>query len=96
VSAAWKYKVRVKNWPVGVPFLNIGVKTKKGYVVGVPAINKYKANDLNKICGPRIQQIKQAVDGDEVDDELHYFEMERWTQGMVIVLVHLFVSNVFL
>ncbi|KAF9070189.1 hypothetical protein BDP27DRAFT_1362769 [Rhodocollybia butyracea] len=52
VERAWKYQVRVKNWPVGVPFLNIGVRLKKGYVTGVDMLNKYKAGDLNKICGP--------------------------------------------
>lgn len=80
VECAWKYQVRVKNWPVSIPFLNIGVKTKNGFVTGVEMLNKYKASDLIKICGPRIQQIRQAVvPPHEVDDKLLYFEVEQWT-----------------
>ncbi|KAF9070656.1 hypothetical protein BDP27DRAFT_1419680 [Rhodocollybia butyracea] len=79
VASAWKHQVRVKNWPVGVPFFQVGVKTKKGFVTGVAALNRYKASDLNKICGPRMEQIRQAVDGEEGNDNLQYFEVERWT-----------------
>lgn len=86
VNSAWRHQVRVKNWPVGVPFFHVGVRTKKGFATGVGALNKYKASDLTKICGPRIEQIQQTVDGEEVDPNLHYFEIERWTDGMFIVL----------
>ncbi|KAF9064832.1 hypothetical protein BDP27DRAFT_1366889 [Rhodocollybia butyracea] len=72
-------ELRVKNWPVGVPFFQVGVKTEKGFVTGVAALNQYKASDLNKTCGPRMEQIRQAVDGKEVNDNLQYFEVERWT-----------------
>lgn len=83
VERAWKHQVRVKNWPAGVPFLNIGVMSKKGYVVGVDMLNKYKAGDLNKICGPRIQQIEEAVSGEDIHNNLLYFEIERWTDGVL-------------
>ncbi|KAF9026990.1 hypothetical protein BDP27DRAFT_1376104 [Rhodocollybia butyracea] len=79
VESAWKHQVRVTNWPAGVAFLHVGVRTKKGFVTGVSALNKYKASDLTKICGPRMEQIQQAVNGKEVDEDLHYFEIERWT-----------------
>ncbi|KAF9067814.1 hypothetical protein BDP27DRAFT_1532386 [Rhodocollybia butyracea] len=79
VASTWKHQVRVKNWPVGVPFFQVGVKTKKGFVIGVAALNRYKASDLNKICGPHMEQIQQAVDGKEVNDNLQYFEVEWWT-----------------
>ncbi|KAF9056879.1 hypothetical protein BDP27DRAFT_1372989 [Rhodocollybia butyracea] len=79
VECAWKHQVRVKNWPAGVPFLNIGVMSKKGYMAGVDMLNKYKAGDLNKICGPRIQQIEEAVSGEDIHNNLLYFEIERWT-----------------
>ncbi|KAF9070524.1 hypothetical protein BDP27DRAFT_1362598 [Rhodocollybia butyracea] len=81
VASAWKHQVHVKNWPVGVPFFQVGVKTKKGFVTGVAALNRYKASDLNKICGPRMEQIRQAVDGEEGNDNLQYFEVERWTDA---------------
>ncbi|KAF9061111.1 hypothetical protein BDP27DRAFT_1429328 [Rhodocollybia butyracea] len=79
VASAWKHQVRVKNWPVGVPFFQVGVKAKKGFMTGVAVLNRYKASDLNKICGPRMEQIRQAVDGEEGNDNLQYFEVERWT-----------------
>ncbi|KAF9026575.1 hypothetical protein BDP27DRAFT_1410589 [Rhodocollybia butyracea] len=63
----------------GVPFLHIGVRTKKRFVTGVSALNKYKASDLTKICGLHMEQIQQAVNGEEVDEDLHCFEIERWT-----------------
>ncbi|KAJ3851974.1 hypothetical protein EV368DRAFT_82997 [Lentinula lateritia] len=76
VENAFSAKVRIINWPVGVPFYKYGVQTKDGFVAGVNRITDFSARDLSKICVPRIAEIERDVKGQGEP----YFEMKSWTE----------------
>ncbi|KAJ3991193.1 hypothetical protein F5050DRAFT_1812827 [Lentinula boryana] len=50
VDNAWRAKCRIVNWPVGVSFLNCGVKTSNGFEKGVLAVRDYKTPAIGKIA----------------------------------------------
>ncbi|KAJ3804740.1 hypothetical protein F5876DRAFT_70381 [Lentinula aff. lateritia] len=76
VENAFPAKVRIINWPVGVPFYKYGVQTKDGFVAGVNRITDFSARDLSKICVPCIAEIERDVKGQGEP----YFEMKSWTE----------------
>ncbi|KAJ3725524.1 hypothetical protein DFJ43DRAFT_1041500 [Lentinula guzmanii] len=80
IDNAWRAKVRIVNWPPGVPFYKQGVTTKKGFVAGVQKVTDFRAPDLAKICDPRIAQIEREVKKEEDSENmpLPYFEMVPW------------------
>ncbi|KAJ3736001.1 hypothetical protein DFJ43DRAFT_1150800 [Lentinula guzmanii] len=80
IDNAWRAKVRIVNWPPGVPFYKQGVTMKKGFVAGVQKVTDFRAPDLAKICDPRIAQIEREVKKEEDSENmpLPYFEMVPW------------------
>ncbi|KAJ3709593.1 hypothetical protein DFJ43DRAFT_1044743 [Lentinula guzmanii] len=91
VDNAWRAKCRIVNWPVGVSFLNCGVKTSNGFEKGVLAVRDYKTPAIGKIAQPRMAQILRAVNNEkDEEDEEPYFEMVGWsddTEGNIVVAV---------
>ncbi|KAJ3716255.1 hypothetical protein DFJ43DRAFT_1043402 [Lentinula guzmanii] len=80
VDNAWRAKCRIVNWPVGVSFLNCGVKTSNGFEKGVLAVRDYKTPAIGKIARPRMAQILRAVNNEkDGEDEEPYFEMVGWS-----------------
>ncbi|KAJ3964256.1 hypothetical protein EV361DRAFT_979691 [Lentinula raphanica] len=72
VKNAYKYHVRVINWPVGIPFC--GVKP-------VEDLHAMSCTDIKKVTGPRIAQIMHKVNGGEDDDEVEKcFEVVSWDE----------------
>ncbi|KAJ3832313.1 hypothetical protein F5878DRAFT_666693, partial [Lentinula raphanica] len=70
---AYKYHVRVINWPVGLPFFNTG----EGDLHSMSAI------DIKKVAGPRIAQISRKVNGEEDEEGEKCFEVVKWNDDEI-------------
>ncbi|KAJ3780478.1 hypothetical protein GGU10DRAFT_337144 [Lentinula aff. detonsa] len=65
IDNAWRAKVRIVNWPPGVPFYKQGVTTKKGFVAGVQKIEReVKKEEDNEKKLPLHQQGKLSLVSD--------------------------------
>ncbi|KAJ3816853.1 hypothetical protein F5880DRAFT_1618849 [Lentinula raphanica] len=73
VMHAYKFHVRVINWPVGLPFFNTGLGD----------LHSMSAIDIKKIAGPRIAQISREVNGEEDDEVEKCFEVVKWNDDEI-------------
>lgn len=87
VEKAWLAGVRVVDWPEGVPFFNVGIKSQDKFIPGVSNVNKFSAAELAKICDPRIKQIRSEVEQQEATESegKPYFRVIRWSPGKPFV-----------
>ena len=101
VEYAWKAKIRIINWPVGLPFFGCGISTRNGFMEGYENINQVKNKDLKRICDPRREHIEREMakaQGQEVadHDEGTYFEVVQWSEGKLLLKIMKLISNAYL
>ncbi|KAJ3764624.1 hypothetical protein FB446DRAFT_795932, partial [Lentinula raphanica] len=68
VANAYKFHVRVINWPVDLPF----------FAVGLEDLHAMNARDLKKVAGPRIAHVLREIKGEDVEDAEKCFEVVSW------------------
>lgn len=78
---AWRFHVRIINWPAGVPFVKCGVTTDNGYVAGYERIHDFTAGELAAICRSRIKALIAEVEGKTLRE--HELVL-RWSHGMKV------------
>lgn len=78
---AYKYQIRLCNFPVDFPFPKLDIDTQRGW----------SANHTYRLLNPRLAAIEKEFNeqsglpnpensDDEAEDESYYFE--EWTEGM--------------
>ncbi|KAJ3737948.1 hypothetical protein EV360DRAFT_91053, partial [Lentinula raphanica] len=84
VEQAWRAKIRIINWPVGLPYFRCGISTTNGYERGYKNVNDIKNDDLKRIVDPRREQIERdmakAQGKEVVAHGRTYFEVVQWSE----------------
>ncbi|KAJ3729337.1 hypothetical protein C8R42DRAFT_715640 [Lentinula raphanica] len=84
VEQAWRAKIRIINWPVGLPYFRCGISTRNGYERGYKNVNDIKNDDLKRIVDPRREQIgRDMVKAQGKEVVAHgrtYFEVVQWSE----------------
>lgn len=81
VNNAWRFHVRIINWPVDVPFINCGVQTANGFLPGYKQIHGFSAGQLAAICSIQVKALIAEAEGKTSEDTGLGVEMVTWDEG---------------
>ncbi|KAE9387363.1 hypothetical protein BT96DRAFT_1005185 [Gymnopus androsaceus JB14] len=78
VKNAWEFHVHIVNWPVGVPGIECGVMSKKGFRQGFSQVHAISPAELSAICKTRVALLIAQLEGKDIEDSGDCVEMVSW------------------